>query len=76
MLQQDKLAFPFNMLNGQGKSINKMGLKFPQLQPEAVLNQASKQAGLTDFGPDGFMKGLDALMYSAKTDNINFLGKM
>lgn len=75
MLSQDKITFPFNWLNSIGKSLNRLGIKRPNLTVDAILNQASRLTGLTDFGDEHYKEGLEALMHSAKNDNINFLGK-
>ena len=75
MIAQDKIAVPFNFLNKIGSLINKVGINYPTLTAEAVLEQAAKISGLSDFGEEHYLEGLEALMYSARKDNINFLGR-
>lgn len=76
MLSQDKIILPFALLNKVGGLANRIGLKLPELTPDAVLERASKLSGLTDFGNTHYKDGLDALMYSARKDKINFLGRL
>lgn len=75
MIAQDKITLPFNFLNKIGSFINKVGINYPSLTAEAVLEQATKTSGLLDFGEEHYLEGLEALMYSARKDNINFLGR-
>ncbi len=75
MLPQDKIAFPFNWLNNIGEASNRLGAQWPPLTADAILQRASKLSGLTDFGDAHYREGLEALMYSAREDNINFLGR-
>jgi hypothetical protein len=75
MLPQDKIVFPFNWLNSIGETANRFGINRPELTAEAVLEHAANLSGLTDFGDTNYIEGLEALMYSARVDNINFLGR-
>lgn len=75
MLAQDKIALPFNWLNKAGGLANRVGVKFPQLNTDAILQRASSATGLDDFGDNHYLEGLEALLYSARKDNINFLGQ-
>lgn len=75
MLSQDKIILPFNLLNKIGGLANNLGINRPELTVDAVLQRASDASGLTDFGDNHYLEGLDALMYSARKDNINFLGR-
>ena len=75
MLPQDKITFPFNWLNKIGETANRLGVNWPRLTADAVLQRAANLTGLTDFGDTHYMEGLEALMYSAREDNINFLGR-
>lgn len=75
MLPQDHIATPFNFLNTLVKTANKIGINYPALTVEAVQEQAAKLAGLSDFGDSHYLEGLEALMYSARKDNINPLGR-
>jgi len=75
MLSQDKIVFPFNLLNRLGESANRFGLNRPQLTVESVLQRAADLSGLTDFGDPHYREGLEALMFATRADNINFLGR-
>ncbi len=75
MLSQDNIARPFNWLNKAGGWANRLGVNFPALTTDGVLEQAARLSGLDDFGDDHYLEGLDALMYSARKDNLNFIGK-
>lgn len=76
MLTQDKLVFPFNVVNKTGEIINRLGYTTPRLELNNIQQRAMKATGLTDFGDPHYLAGLTALLEAAQKDEINYFGRV
>ena len=64
------------LLNGAGASLRKVGVRWPRLDPEAMLSDARRRSGLTDFGDDDFREGLVRLVRDFEAqDNAHTFGR-
>jgi Sulfotransferase family len=72
-LDQDLLSTPFRplpirVINAIGRGLARLGVVPISLEPESLLEAATKETGLTDFGSDSFMPGFRKLLESVETD--------
>lgn len=64
-------------VNVAGSVARKVGVRWPRLDPEAMLATASKRTGLSDFGDGRFREGLKVLVDSFETqDNSHTFGRI
>ncbi len=69
--------FSVRFINGSGRALQRLGLAFPSLQPEALLRAAQKKEGLTDFGDPTFLEGMEEFLSSAQREGkLNFMGRL
>ena len=64
MLTPPTLPLPVRAYNGFRRMASRVGLPMPSLDVDALLEEACRQTGLRDFGPDGFREGLSRLVAS------------
>lgn len=76
MLPQDKLTFPYNLLNATGETLSRLGLTLPRLDADDIQRRAMQATGLTDFGNPHYVAGLEALMAAGRSDELNFFGRL
>lgn len=50
------------VLNGAGRALERLGLRWPRLDPPALLAEAERRTGLSDWGDDRFREGLRILV--------------
>lgn len=68
---------PFRLLNTAGAALGALGLSGVRLDEDALLRDASRRTGLTDFGDPGFLGGIRALLGSIERDaNLHFVGRL
>ncbi len=70
------LSLPFRIVNCVGEFLLRAGVPFAQLEEEALLAEAIKQTGLSDFGEDNFREGLRVLLNSVKEVRFHLLGQI
>lgn len=73
-MDEDLLSKPFRPLpiraiNALGRGLARLGLVPISLDEDALLRAASKQSGLSDFGPDTFRPGLRKLLASLESES-------
>ena len=66
MLQNRRVSEPsfprpfwVSAVNALGRALERLGVRPFKLDPESLLEEARRETGLTDFGPDGFREGLE-----------------
>ena len=72
-MDEDLLAKPFRPLpiramNALGRGLARVGITPISLAPESLLAAASRNEGLSDFGPDSFRPGFEKLIESLEQD--------
>ena len=68
---------PFQLLNAFGKITRAKRLRRFRFEENAVLGEAMRRTGLTDFGDPRFRDGLQVLLASAERDaSLHFLGRI
>ena len=73
-----RLPFAVRTLNRAGAALNAVGLELPRLREADLLEEASKQTGLSDFGDDLFREGLGRLLTALEEDpaDLSTLGRL
>ena len=73
-----RLPFAVRTLNRTGAALNAVGLELPRLREADLLEEASKQTGLSDFGDDLFREGLGRLLTALEEDpaDLSTLGRL
>ena len=72
-----KLPLPFRLLNTAGAALGALGLSAVHLEEDALLRDARRKTGLTDFGDPGFLDGLRTLLASIEQDaRLHFFGQL
>ena len=72
-----KLPLPVRLLNGGFACLGKSGQRLISLKPEKLMQAASKQTGLSDFGSDYFHGPLNRLHQSLEDDaKLTALGRL
>lgn len=72
-----RLPLPVRILNLAGKSANAIGFTPINLSAQTLLNQASKNTGLDDFGGDEFRQPFALLLNSLEKEaDLSLLGRM
>jgi hypothetical protein len=73
-----RLPFAIRTLNRTGAALNAVGLELPRLREADLLEEASKQTGLSDFGDDLFREGLGRLLTALEEDpaDLSTLGRL
>lgn len=72
-LDSDLLAkpyrpFPIRAMNAAGRGLARLGRVPISLDADELMVAASRESGLSDFGPDSFRPGLSKLMESIEAD--------
>jgi len=76
-MHQARLPFAIRAFNTGFGALGGIGARLISLQPEKLLQTASKQTGLTDFGSDYFRQPLARLCASLEQDaHLSGLGRM
>lgn len=71
------LSLPFRLLNAVGAVPGAKKLAGVKLGADALLQKATRQTGLTDFGNPGFLEGLQVLLTSVEQDaRLHFVGRL
>jgi hypothetical protein len=60
-----RLPLALRALNAACASLDRVGLRVPRIESEALLEAASRRTRLSDFGDPRFREGLDALVAAA-----------
>jgi len=69
--------FGIRALNGIGRSLRHVGWTPPSLEPEVLIEAAVRRAGSSDFGGEGFRRGLDVLVESVESEaDLTILGRL
>ena len=68
ILQQPFRPLPIRLMNAAGRGLAKLGFVPIDLSVTGLMGTASKQAKLSDFGPDTFRPGLEKLVESLEQD--------
>ncbi len=77
VLDKPHRPLPVRVINGLGKSLHLVGLKFPSLKEDALLKAAMKTTGLHDFGEEHFREGLRRYLESLEKDaQLNTIGRI
>jgi hypothetical protein len=64
------------MVNVAGAGLRRVGVKWPRLDPEAMMADARRRTRLSDFGDDRFRDGLRALVDAFEAmDNAHAFGR-
>ncbi len=75
MIWYPKLPFPYNLYNLAGEIPRSFGL--PRLTADDLLEKATQKSGLTDFGDQTFLEGLNILIESLEKDaNLSLIGRI
>lgn len=70
-----KLPLPFRLVNTLGAVPGVAKLAGVRLEVDALLNAATRQTGLSNFGDPAFLEGLQILLRSLKRDaKLHFIG--
>jgi hypothetical protein len=65
------------ILNGAGSGLRRVGVRWPRLEPEAMMADARRRAGLSDFGDERFRAGLRVLVDSFESrDAAHAFGRL
>ena len=76
MLSAPALPIPVRLYNGARRAGRMLGLPFPSIDAETMLERARRNTGLSDFGPDTFREPLDRLIASLERDaGLHALGR-
>ncbi len=77
MIEPPTLPLGARVLNGLSGAVTRIGIPLLPLREDALLEHASKTAGLTDFGPDTFRTGLTKLVDSLNEEaRLSTIGRM
>jgi hypothetical protein len=73
-----RLPLPIRALNRVGAALTAVGLELPHLREADLLEEASKQTGLSDFGDGLFREGLGRLLTALEEDaaDLSTLGRL
>lgn len=70
-------SLPLRLLNGAGAAAAALGLHYPDLAPEAIIDAAAARNGLRPALDDGVREALDRYVRAAENDaHLNTLGRM
>ena len=79
MTTLDNFEWPwtFRALNQLGEGLNRSGLLRVDLSEEALLAEACRRTGLTDWGGESFRAGLRVLLEAGRQEtDLSFLGRV
>jgi len=62
--KQTRLPFYARFTNAVGGGLRRVGVRWPRLEPEAMMAEARRRTGLADFGDERFREGLRVLVES------------
>jgi hypothetical protein len=62
--EQTRPPFWVKLINAAGAGLRQVGVRWPRLDPEAMMHEARRRTGLSDFGDDAFRDGLRVLVES------------
>jgi len=64
-------------INAAGSALQKVGVTWPKVDPEKMMDQARRVTKLSDFGDDSFREGLEALVEAFnRRDSANTFGRL
>ncbi len=75
----EKTPRPFwvEMINGVGRGIRRFGSRWPKLSADDFMARARRKSGLSDFGDDRFLEGLNVLIDSfEREDSAHAFGRI
>ncbi|MEE3239340.1 MAG: sulfotransferase [Pseudomonadota bacterium] len=72
-----KHPFAIRALNFTGRALSQLGLKLPTLNIDEIHKKAKQRTGLTDFGDNDYLAGLDKLIKSTESEaKLSQIGKI
>ena len=76
-MTEPELAAPVRTINWGGRQLRRLGLPLVRLDESSLLSTASKKAGLSDFGDEGFLEGFRQLLKSfANEADLSVIGRV
>jgi len=75
-LEPTRHSLTVRALNRAGSALRRLGIEIGSLEPESLLQAAVREAGLDDFGPADYLRGLRVFTLSLETDaRLTALGR-
>ncbi len=75
--EQIRKPMAVRAINAAGSGLRKIGLTWPKVDPETMIDRARHISGLSDFGDDSFREGFEALVGAFnRRDSANAFGRI